>query len=91
MRRTMLLIAGLALLPAAFAGGDAKRTEHFGRMKEIKVQGMQERISVMQDSVSCVRAAQSPDSMRGCEERERAAMEQVQRRQKDRWDSLKPR
>ena len=93
MIRTFL-VAMLCATTCAFAGeegGDAKRQEHFNKMKQVKLEGMQGRISVMQSAVSCVQSAQNPDGMRACEERERSAMEQHQRHMKDRWESLKQR
>ena len=92
MKRTALLIACLAAMPVlAEQGGDAKRQEYFGRMKEIKLQGMQERISLMQEGAACVRSAQNQDAMRSCEERERSGMEQISKRMRERWESAKPR
>jgi hypothetical protein len=96
MRRAIVSMVFLAAAAAAYAneqGGksDAKRLEYFAKMKDVKLQGMRERISLMQESASCVQSAQSPDAMRTCEERERSGMEQHSRRMKDRWESLKPR
>ena len=92
MKRTMLVLALCAALPAfAEKGGEGGKQEWFAKAKDIKVQGMRERISLMQDSLSCVQSAQNPDAMKSCEQHERSAMEDHQRRMKDRWESGKPR
>jgi hypothetical protein len=89
----VIFLAMLCAASVAFAadqgGNDAKKQEHFAKMKQVKLEGMQGRISVMQSAVSCVQSAQNPDGMRSCEERERAAMEQHQQQMKARWESLK--
>jgi hypothetical protein len=93
--RTFVLLAFCGAFSTAFAGeggmSDAKRQEMFGKMKEIKLAGMRERISIMQQSVGCVQSASSPDAMKSCEQSERSAMENHQRRMKERWESNKPR
>jgi len=95
MKRTIVAIALCAALPALAADKDgnweAKKQEQFAKMKDIKVQGMRERIALMQDGLSCVQSAQNQDAMRSCEQRERSAMEQHQQRMKERWEQSKPR
>jgi hypothetical protein len=88
-----MLCATASLAAAEERGGmnDAKKHEYFGKMKDVKLQGMRERIALMQESASCVQSAQNPDAMRSCEQRERAAMEQHQHKMKERWESAKPR
>ena len=61
------------------------------KTKDVKLEGLRGRISVMQEAASCVQAAGGPDAMRTCEERERSGMEQHMKRMKERWESLKPR
>jgi len=86
-----MLITVLLGVPSAWAmGGDAKQQEMFPKMKQIKVDGIQGRISVLQNALSCVNAATSHDQMRPCEEREHQAMEALQQQQKAKWEALKP-
>jgi len=91
------IIAGLCAAVAAhgvFAveGGDeAKKQEVFGKMKEVKLAGIRGRVEILQQAASCVQGAQNNDAARACDERERQANEDLMRRQKDRWESLKPR
>lgn len=87
----------VAILVLAFAssivyamGDDAKQHEMFAKMKQIKVDGMQGRISILQNALSCVNAATSHDQMKPCEEQERKAMESLQQQQKAQWEAAKP-
>ena len=96
MIRAIVSIALCAVLPAAFAEEkrgehEAKKMEHFAKMKDVKLEALRGRITVMQTAASCVQSAQNPDAMRGCEEQERSAMEQHTKHMKERWESLKPR
>jgi hypothetical protein len=95
MKRTMLVLALCAATPA-FAAGDegnreAKKQEYFAKMKDVELQGMRERIALLQDSAACLQGAQNYEAAKSCKERERAAMEQHQKRMKERWESNKPR
>ena len=69
---------------------DARQQERFTKMKQIKVDGMRDRISIMQNALSCANAATSHDQMRSCDEQERKAMESFQQQQKARWEAAKP-
>ncbi len=87
----------VAILVLAFAsstvyamGDDAKQHEMFAKMKQIKVDGMQGRISILQNALSCVNAATNHDQMKPCEEQERKAMESLQQQQKAQWEAAKP-
>lgn len=96
MKRPLVLIAlcaAFAVVHAEEKGGmsEAKKQEYFAKMKSVKLEALQGRISVMQAAASCIQSAQGPDAMRSCEERERSAMEQHTRQMKERWESLKPR
>ena len=96
MKRSITAIAILAIISTAQANekGDnweAKKQEQFSKMKDVKLQGFREKISILQDAASCTQSAQTHEAMKPCEERERAAMEDHARRMKDRWESIKPR
>ena len=94
-RKSTLLVAAVLCASAGVAfgrdEGGAQREQMFAKMKDIKLQGMRERVALMQDSIGCVQSAQNQDAMRSCEQRERSAMEEHQRRMKERWESGKPR
>jgi hypothetical protein len=87
----------VAILALAFSssmvyamGDDAKRQEMFSKMKQIKVEGIQGRITIMQNALDCVNAATSHDQMKPCEEQERKEMESLQQQQKAKWEAAKP-
>ena len=69
---------------------DAKQQERFAKMKQIKVDGMRDRISILQNALSCANAATSHDQMKSCDEQEHKAMESFQQQQKARWEAAKP-
>lgn len=71
-------------------GDDAKQHDMFAKMKQIKVDGIQGGISILQNALSCVNAATSHDQMKPCEEQERNAMESLRQQQKAKWDAAKP-
>ena len=71
-------------------GDDAKHQEMFTKMKQIKVDGIQGRIAILQNALSCVNAATGHDQMKPCEEQERKAMESLQQQQKAKWEAAKP-
>ena len=76
---------------AVYAMEDAaKQQEMFAKMKQIKLDGIQGRIAIMQNVLSCVNAASSHDQMKPCEEQERKAMESLQQQQKAKWEAAKP-
>ena len=94
MKNLVPALSVLLLLSAAYANDkgenwEAKKQEQFAKLKEVKVQGFREKISILQEAASCTQSAQTPEAMKPCEERERAAMEDHQRRMKERWESFK--
>lgn len=94
MKHLISALAVLCLMPAAYAmekgeNWEAKKQEQFSKMKELKLQGLKEKISILQDATSCMQSAQNHDAMKPCEERERNAMNEHQQRMKERWESLK--
>ena len=96
MKRSILAIAFLSMVSLAQANEkgvnwEAKKQEQFAKLKDVKLQGYREKISILQDATSCTQSAQAHEAIKTCEERERAAMEEHARRMKDRWESLKPR
>jgi hypothetical protein len=95
MSKILTAVAVSVIAVSAFAGDapkgdDGKRQEMFAKMKQIKVEGMQGRISILQTALSCVNAATSHDQMKPCEEKEHQAMEALNQQQKAKWDAMKP-
>jgi hypothetical protein len=92
MKTYCIAILALALIsPAAYAMGDeASQQEMFGKMKQIKVDGIQGRISNMQSLLSCVKAATNHEQFKSCDEQDRKSNESLMQQQKAKWDALKP-
>ena len=90
IRSAAILVLAFASSTVYAMGDEAKQQEMFGKMKQIKVDGLQGRISILQNALSCVNAATSHDQMKPCEEQERKAMESLQQQQKAKWEAAKP-
>jgi len=85
-----LLALALASSTVYAMGDDAKHQEMFLKMKQIKVDGIQGRISILQNALSCVNSATSHEQMKPCEQQEHQAMESLNLKQKAEWEALKP-
>jgi len=91
------LIAALSIvlsMSAAYANEkgeswEAKKQEQFGRMKEVKLQALREKVSIFQNAASCMQSAQNHEAAKSCDERERNAMQEHNQKMKQRWESLK--
>jgi hypothetical protein len=70
--------------------GGQQRQEMFAQMKQIHIQGIQGRISILQTTLSCVNAASSHDQMKACREQEHQAMESLEQQQKSKMQALRP-
>lgn len=92
MNCRFLALLALALTSSTVyaMGDDAKHQEMFSKMKQIKVDGIQGRISILQNALSCVNAATNHDQMKPCEQQERQAMESLEQQQKAKWEAIKP-
>ena len=91
MKISIVAILALAFSSTVYAmGDDAKQQEMFSKMKQIKVEGIQGGISILQNELNCVNAATSHDQMKPCEEQKRNAMESLQQQQKAKWEAAKP-
>ena len=92
MNIRLFALLALALASSAVYAMDdeAKHQEMFPKMKQIRVEGIQGRISILQTALSCVNAATSHEQMKPCEQQERQAMESLNQQQKAKWEALKP-
>jgi hypothetical protein len=96
MKRLIPVLSIVLLMSAAYAeekgeNWEAKKQEQFGRMKEVKLTAVREKISIMQSAASCIQSAQNYDAAKSCDERERNAMQEHNQKMKERWESLKQR
>lgn len=100
---TRRLIALLALSLASLAAhaadnangspggqGGPQPQEMFSKMKQIRVDGIQGRILILQTALGCVNAATSREQMRPCGQQERQAMESLQQQQRAKMEALRP-
>jgi Spy/CpxP family protein refolding chaperone len=71
------------------AQGEQQRQEMFSKMKQIRVEGMQGRISILQTALSCVNAATSHEQMRPCEEQAHQAMQSLEQQQRAKMEALR--
>ena len=86
------LIVVLSMSAAGSEKGEnweAKKQEQFGRMKEVKLLAVREKISIMQNAASCIQSTQNYDAAKSCDERERDAMQEHNQKMKERWEALK--
>lgn len=81
----IILVAIVALPVSAYAEGGNDIQKH----KEIKLQGIDGRISILQQERACVQAADNKGGVRACESASHQAMEQIMEKQKASWESMK--
>lgn len=82
-------IGAFAVFPiSAYAEGGSD-PQKFAKHKEIKMQGIDSRVSILQQEKSCVQAAANPGALRACEQATHQAMEQLEEKQKASWESMK--
>jgi hypothetical protein len=88
MKKLIIVLITLfaAIVVHAEQGKDAER---FAKMKEIKLQGIDGRLSASQQERSCVNAAATNDAVEACAQASRQAMKEVEQQQKSSWASLK--
>ena len=70
--------------PESAAGAAQQRSSdpaRFAQFKQEILARQQESISVLQQGIACISAAQTREQLRECRQQERQAMEQLQRRQ----------
>lgn len=87
--KPLIVVLGASLLALSVHAEQGKDTEHFAKMKEIKLQGIDGRLSAMQQDRQCVQAATTHDAMKACEQASHQAMKDVEQKQKASWESLK--
>jgi ribosome-associated translation inhibitor RaiA len=80
-----IMIAG----QTAMAMEGEKKQEMFEKARDVKVQGLKERIAIDQGELSCAQAAKNHDEMKACADKAKDAMEDLIRKQKERWEALK--
>lgn len=87
---SVLLALALASSVAYAAGDDAKHQEMFSKMKQVTVDGIQGRITILQTALSCVNAATNHEQMKSCREQEHKAMEAHKEKQEAEREAMRP-
>lgn len=85
----LVAIGAIVVLPiSAYAegGNDMQRME---KHKEMKIQGIDGRISILQQEKACVQAATNKGAVRACESASHQAMDEFMEKQKAAWESMK--
>ena len=102
MTRRILAVLALALASSAVPAvanadnpggqqqGGQQHPEMFSKMKQIRIEGMQARISILQTALSCVNAATSHEQMKPCEEQAHQAMQSLEQQQRAKMEALRP-
>ena len=76
------IVSSLLFAMSAFAennpkGGDANNQADFPKHKAMHIEGIQNRIAVLQTALSCISAATAREQMQACKEKEKSAMEAI--------------
>jgi hypothetical protein len=95
MKKMMFIVFALVVSVPVFAqqsdGPEGqRRQEMMSKMKQVKIDGIQGRISILQTSLSCVNDATKFEQMRACEQQEHQAMESLMQQQKAKMDAMRP-
>jgi hypothetical protein len=69
--------------------GGQQRQEKFSEMKQIRVEGMQARIAILQTALGCVNAATSHEQMKPCEQQAHQSMEALEQQQRAKMQALR--
>ena len=71
-------------------GDDTKRQEMFTKMKQMHLEGIQNRIAVLQTAQSCVNAATTHEQLKACHDQEKKSMEALRDKQQAAMESMRP-
>ncbi len=94
-KRQLALLAVAIASPLAYAqsnagSGGPGNPEMFAKVKQVRVDGIQGRIGILQTALTCVNAATTHQQLRPCEQQERQALEALRHQQETQMDALRP-
>lgn len=75
--------------PVAVYADGANDAQQLATLKQIKQQGLEARLNMLQQERACVQAAPTMEALHSCEQMSRQMMERMQEQQKASWESLK--
>lgn len=76
--------------PASHEHGSGQANEQrFSEFKQLRIEGVQSRIAILQTTLSCIQAAQKHEEMKQCEETSKTAMENLKQQQEQKFQALK--
>jgi hypothetical protein len=87
---SLLLMAAVSggLAGAVYAEG-ANEMQRLSGLKQIKQQGLEARLNVLQQERACVMAAVTMEALNACDQMSRQMMEKMQEQQKASWENFK--
>lgn len=85
----LLALCVLVVLPGAVYADGATDAQRLAILKQLRQQGLEARLNVLQQERACVYAAASLDALHACDQMSRQMMERMQDQQKASWESFK--
>ncbi|MGR8935008.1 MAG: hypothetical protein ACU837_11560 [Gammaproteobacteria bacterium] len=90
IRTGMLLLA--AVLGSTSVGATdnvSPQVEKFAKVKQIRVEGIQNKLAILQKALNCVNNASDSKQMKSCEDTEKQALQALTQQQKAKREALK--
>jgi len=86
----LLLVAGvLSAMPVTVYAEGEEAAQRLASLKQVKQQGLEGRLNILQQERACVMAAASMEALHACDEMSRQMMDRMQEQQKASWENLK--
>jgi hypothetical protein len=87
---SVLFVTGvLIILPVVVYADNANEAQRLASLKQIKQQGLDGRLNVLQQERACVQAAATMEALHACGQASHQMMEKMHEQQKASWESLK--
>lgn len=71
------------------SGNEAKHQEMFSKIKQVRIDGIQGRIAILQTALNCVNAATNHEQMESCAQQEHQAMAAHKEKQEAEREGMK--
>ena len=83
------LLSGYGFAYSSNGQQNQMHQQMFDQFKQLRISGIQERISIEQNALSCVQGAQKREDMKACEQTAHTAMESLKQSQQQKMQALK--